>query len=359
MSEMNGQGNKAKKGISFAVILLLTVIGAAIIGAGIWAVNFIAEARNVAWNASTPTPGASNTQTDAPSDPTTPTPGGEEPTPTPGDTEPSFTWGKDVLNILVIGYDKADVRDQNDTFRTDTLILVTIFFNENRVVMTSVPRDSYVLIGSDFTHKDKINSVPFWSLISGEEKYSAICSTVSRLFGNIPVDYYFAIDMDVFVEVIDELGGIEYDVDVDVAYNGNILIHKGLQVLNGEQALQYVQYRRTPNGDIDRVSRQRKFLMAAFAQLKSLNKIMKLPSIYNIVMDKINTNLTYQELTNLALFAAEDLDTNNISGNTFPGNFSKAETYKVSYWIIDQDRRVYYIYELFGITVPREEQDPR
>ena len=343
---------KPIKKTKFIVLLILSIIGAVIIGAGIWAVRFARAVENP-WPSQSP--GIINSRTPPP-DNTTPDPDstpGITPTPDAGGDD-VVVWGKDIINILVIGYDKDEYREGiYSVFRTDTLILATVYYNENRVVLTSVPRDSYVPIANDFTVKDKINAVPYYAQRQNIDVYGAICSTVSRLFGGVPVDYYFAIDMDVFVDVVDELGGIEYDVDVEVRYGDTVLVEKGLQVLDGKKALDYVRFRGTAAADIDRVARQRRFLMAAFSQLKSLDKIVKLPSIYSKVMDRIDTNLTYPQIVNLASFAAGNLNADAITGKTFPGNFKQG----VTYWVINQRERVHYIYDLFGITVLPDEQD--
>lgn len=347
-----GKRSKPISTAKFILILILVIIAAVLIGVGIWAVNFMKQVEDP-WNLPSPSNGGQATiaphTTKDPSATNTP-----DATPTPGGDDSQLIWGKDVINILFIGYDKDTSREDTYTiFRTDTLILLTVYYKENRVVMTSVPRDSYVPIAESFSVKDKINSVPYYAYIQKIDPYEAICSTVSRLFGGVPVEHYMAIDMDVFVEVIDLLGGIEYDVDVDVIYDGKLCIPKGKQLLDGRKALQYVQFRGTATADIGRIARQRRFLTAVFSELKSLDKLSKLPSIYSAVMDKLATNLTYAQVANLLSFASSKLDADAISGSTFPGGFKSG----VTYWVIDQNKRVHFIYDMFGISVLPDEQD--
>ncbi len=366
---VNKKKKSKKKARTQKLIALgvLVALAAFIIGIAIWTITFVHRIKNPTFTTSTPSPSAAETpynpgHTIDPSVTPEPTPPDItiDVTPRPKDSK-KIEWGKDVLNIIVLGYDESEERDSFfSSFRTDTMILCTIYFNEKRVTLTSIPRDSYVLIGEAFEDKDKINSVPFYAKKQGIDTYKAICSTVSRLFGGVPVDYYIAINMDVFVEVIDAIGGIEYDVDVEVAYTseewGKItLVEKGLQVLDGEKALAYVQFRGTATADIGRVERQRKFISAAFNQMKSLGTITKLPSIYNIVKDNVKTNFSYADLVSLATFAATELDTSSIKGATFPGFYLTKDG--ISYWGINQRERLYYIYDLFGITAKAEVQD--
>lgn len=348
------KGVKSVSKTKFIVILILSIIGAALIGGGVWVARFVRRVENP-WPSQAPKTFDVKTQDPNVTNDPNVTPG---PTPTPKGDGEDIVWGKDVINILFIGYDKDSSREDTwSVFRTDTLILLTVYYNENRVVMTSIPRDSYVPIADTFSYKDKINSVPYYAQRQKIDVYGAICSTVCRLFGGVPVDYYMAIDMDLFSEVIDLIGGVEYDVDVDVRFEGEsqIRIKKGKQVLNGAQALDYVRFRGTPLADIDRVNRQRRFLTATFSQLKSLDNITKLPEIYKAVMNKLNTNLTYEQVANLLSFAAGKLQPDAISGTTLPGKFLNING--ISYWGIDQNKRVHYIYDMFGITVLPDPQD--
>lgn len=344
--------------IKYAVLTVLTVFLSVLIGAGVWAIDFWNSLEeDPGWIVSTQTPGStpSNLPTQTPlGSPDTSPVGTPAPTPdvTPGE---ELVFGKEVLNVLVMGYDSSDDRDSGtyNIFRTDVLMLCTVYFEEGRVAITSVPRDSYVPIGPSFARMDKINSAFAHAQASGGDPYSAVCATVSRLFGNVPVDYFVSIDMDVFVEAIDALGGIEYDVDVDIIYNGDVILKKGKQVLSGKQALEYVSFRKTANGDIGRVERQQRFIKAAFSQLKSMDKLSKLPEVYSLVMDKMYTNLSYKQIAYFARFAVENMGGSSISTKTFPGSFLNMNG--ISYWGIDQYQRRLLVHELFGKTIQQED----
>ncbi|MBE5817853.1 MAG: LytR family transcriptional regulator [Clostridiales bacterium] len=350
---------RRKKGINYTVLVVLTIIFSTLVGAVAWGVDFYREIKNPTWQVSTPSPTItpSNTPNGTPSGSVTPsaTPDGPQPTQDPNMDE--LVFGKDVLNILVMGYDGCDYRENQGltVFRTDVMMLCTIYFNEGRVVVTSVPRDSYVPIAPNFTKKDKINSAYAHAMAGGRDPNAAACATVSRLFGNVPVDYFVSIDIDVFIKVIDALGGIECDVEVDVVHDGITEVHKGKQLLDGWKAYRYVTYRSTANGDIDRVARQQRFLLTAFSQLKSLNKLVKLPEVYSIVMDMMSTNLSYAQILSLVDFAMNKLNTSQIETITFPGSFLTKDG--VSYWGINQRERVLLIHRLFHITIKPDEQD--
>ncbi|MBE5816490.1 MAG: LytR family transcriptional regulator [Clostridiales bacterium] len=313
-------------------------------------------------NTSTPTPELTPEITPTPSIGTTPeatpvvTPTPLEPTPTPTPEIYDFSKDGQIINILLLGYDKNEKReDRYSVFRTDTIMLCTIYLESQKINLTSIPRDTYVYIGPEFTRKDKINSCPAWADAKGHDVYEVLTATVSKLFGGIEIPYYVAIDMDCFVSIIDAMGGIDFDVDVNVWHeDGRLLVPKGFQHLNGKQALDYVRFRRTALGDVDRTYRQRRFLTAVFTELKSTQKLSSLINIYKIVRKNVDTNLNLAQITSLVSIGLntniEDLNNRIVKGFFLNKN-------GISYWGVDQAERVKMIKELFGITVEQEPTD--
>ena len=108
-------------------------------------------------------------------------------------------------------------------------------------------------------------------------------------------------------------------------------------------------------GDIDRVENQQKILMATFESLKKSNKFTALPKIYQSLKRNIKTNLELNQIAALALFG-KNIDREDINIRTMPGEFGNLNS--LSYWIIDQQKRVELIKELYGITIAPDKQDP-
>jgi len=103
------------------------------------------------------------------------------------------------------------------------------------------------------------------------------------------------------VEVIDKVGGIEYDVDVTVRNeSGRVLLNKGPQLLDGEKFLHYVRYRGVAG--IPPRQPAAEDLIAAFSQLKEKGKLKDLPQIYKSLTENVETNLTLTQITALAVF---------------------------------------------------------
>lgn len=266
------------------------------------------------------------------------------------DEESAFT--SDRVNILLLGFDYSPERKKMGVYRTDTIMLASIDFKNRDVYILSVPRDSYTDIPG-FEGKHKINDA-FHKGGSFEGKgFEKTMETVSNFIGGITIDYYMAVDMIVFKEVIDLIGGIEYDVDVPVVMNGREL-KAGLQTLTGQQVLDYARNRNTKLADIDRIDRQQRVLLAAFEQLKEKAQLTKIPEIFLAVKDDIWTNMNIKQISGLALFGS-NISMDKIHRYTIPGGF--LQTNGIHYWGIKQYEKKDMIKEIFGVDIEINPED--
>jgi len=260
----------------------------------------------------------------------------------------------DKVNILLLGLDKSlDDRMKTWSHRTDTIILAAVDFKEKKVDLISIPRDTYVVIPG-YVGKARINSA--FTLGGGinEKAFRNSMNTVSRLMGGVPIYYYVGVEMQMVIDVIDHMGGLEFEVDVPVDVAGRRFIEPGLQKLTGLQLLDYARHRHTRFGDIDRIARQQRLLMAIFDQMKSMDQLKNLPALYNDVKNNMHTNLSLKQIAALGLFAME-LETQSFSMHSMPGYF--LDMNGASYWGVDQKGRQALIKEIFDIEVPLEEED--
>ncbi|MFC7394674.1 LCP family protein [Scopulibacillus cellulosilyticus] len=209
--------------------------------------------------------------------------------------------GKDPISILLMGVENYATHGKGG--RTDTLIVVTLNPHTHKMTMTSIPRDSRVMIAGKGQY-DKINSAYPYGDASGYGGNKAIIDTVENYL-NIPIDYYAKINFKGFKEVVDELGGIDVNVpfsfwEYDESHKHKIYFHKGKQHLNGKEALAYVRMRhRDPRGDFGRNQRQRQVIRAAINKAKSANTLFKIDDITNILGKNVETNLKPSEIYGL------------------------------------------------------------
>jgi LCP family protein required for cell wall assembly len=200
------------------------------------------------------------------------------------------------LNILLLGSDK---RPGSGAWRTDSMIVVSVDTSNNVVRLLSIPRDLWVYIpGHGY---NRVNTADLWGELaqkgSGPDR---VKQTIHHNLG-IPIHYYVRIDFQGFMQIIDTVGGIDVDVDCTLS---DIKLSAGMHHMNGQQALRYARSRYSTN-DFDRGRRQRKVLMALWDQALSLDIIPKLPQLWWAMGNSFQTDLTLDQVINLAYVGAQ------------------------------------------------------
>ena len=181
--------------------------------------------------------------------------------------------------------------------RTDTIMLLNIDRKAGKLSLMSIPRDTKV--NSTYT-PHKINAA-YGVNGSGEQGMDALMEYVSECIGFRP-DGYMLIDLHVFVELVDLMGGVRFDVPCDMYYNDPtqdlyINLQAGEQKLNGEQAMGVVRFRSGyAMADLERVNVQRDFLSAALHQWVSVKNLWKLPKALSLLLDHTLTDLSTANL---------------------------------------------------------------
>lgn len=250
------------------------------------------------------------------------------------------------VNILVMGLDAPldsnlhaipnfDIHKSQGS-RTDTMMLFSIDPDAGQVSLLSLPRDSRVIIsGREDYGYDKLGHA---NAYGGADM---LVATVSKLL-NVPIHYYIRVNSAGVAKIIDTLGGVEIYVESNMNYEDpyqdfQVHLQKGLQTLNGEQAVGYLRYR--PGSDIDRITRQQKFISALKDQLFSLGTIAKLPALLSQVSDTMDTNMTAAEMLSYTRMAAK-LSSVTVTTATLPGEIATVQDpgrEPLSYWRLHDD----------------------
>ena len=217
-----------------------------------------------------------------------------------------------VSTVLLAGTDESSAR-------TDTLMLLTIDRPQRSISLVSIPRDT--LVNGSYA-VPKINSV-YGANDGGEVGMDMLLTRVSECIGFRP-DGCLILRLDAFVELVDALGGVTFDVPVDMYYNDpaqdlHIDLVAGTQTLTGEEAMGVVRFRSGyADADLGRVQVQRDFLSALIKQAVSVEGIAKSPLLLQILMEHTDSNLTASNY----LWMAESLllmDLSQIQTVTLPG----------------------------------------
>ncbi|RID84985.1 LytR family transcriptional regulator [Mesobacillus zeae] len=216
----------------------------------------------------------------------------------------------DNISMLIMGVDDSKTRDQGKATRTDALILATFNKDDKTVKMVSIPRDSYVYIPAE-EKRDKITHAHVYG---GEE---GTIETVEEMF-DIPVDYFVKLNFDAFIDVVEALGGIKVDVPVEFTEQNSkdtgdaIHLKKGVQELNGEEALALARTRKIDN-DIERGKRQQLVLKAIIDKAISAGSLTKYGDVMEALGDNITTNMEFGELLSLYDYATKGIDIESLT----------------------------------------------
>jgi LCP family protein required for cell wall assembly len=213
------------------------------------------------------------------------------------------------------------------------------FYNwdTDELKLLSVPRDSYVQFPGKST-KTKINEAYFYGGLPLLE------SVIEYTFG-IDVDHCVEIDFHGFLELIDALGCVEIDVTQRMYKpTEEINIQKGLQTLNGYDALAFVRFRDLPMGDIDRIANQQKFMRALATKIAN-SSLWKAPQLVRIGMDYTSSNYTLTDALQLGA-ALYSTNLNNIPMYSLPGNGLYIGM--INYWVLNKKGTIDIITEITG-----------
>ncbi|MFP4812347.1 LCP family protein [Mammaliicoccus sciuri] len=206
----------------------------------------------------------------------------------------------DHVSVLFLGVDDSTSRREGgqkaNQSRTDAMIYTTFNRDKKQIRMVSIPRDTLSYIPA-VKYYDKITHA---HAIDGPE--GSMESVESTL--NVPVDYYARITMEAFVEVVDELGGIEYNVPFDLNEpntedKGRIKVKKGKRNLSGDEALAVVRSRKQ-DSDLERGKRQMEMIKAIIKKAQETNSINKLDDLVKIVGKNAKHNFSFEDIQNLA-----------------------------------------------------------
>jgi LCP family protein required for cell wall assembly len=227
------------------------------------------------------------------------------------------------MTILALGVD-----GDNDYLYglSDVIRVVRVDFITPKVTVLDIPRDLWVEIPDieeayGITH-GKLNQAYFYGTpgmgyYEGPGAGAGLLARTLDLNFNLPVDHYGAVNMGTFVKIVDAVGGIEIylptDVDgtpVDDKTEDMGYFYAGQQHFNGDQALRFARVRKRYNV-FTRASNQDMVLCALKEEITSPSVLPKIPQIIAAFQDAVLTDLSPEQLAQLACLVPQ-LDTENI-----------------------------------------------
>ena len=227
----------------------------------------------------------------------------------------------DTIYILALG-----VSTDLDSHLTDTIMVCGYNPKTNQAMMLSIPRDTFIGTNKNRARgSDKINAL----YSKGPEK---TVEAVEELTG-IDIDYYAVINNDLLIQMVDVIGGVEFDVPIDMDYDDptqdlHIHLSKGVQLIDGEKAEQLLRFRHNNDGssypyeygdnDYGRMRTQREFMKATMSEAIQTKNILKFKKILNTVIDNLETDMVIEDILPYAPYTL-DLDFNSIRMEQLPG----------------------------------------
>ncbi|MBR2705407.1 MAG: LCP family protein [Clostridia bacterium] len=230
---------------------------------------------------------------------------------------------KDTVNHLDNVYVVVTGESQN---LTDTIMICAFNPKDSKLTMMSVPRDTYTGQNKNkASANDKINTLY-------NKSSQTLINKLNEITG-LNLNNYINVDTKGLRELVDAVGGIYYDVPIDMDYDDDtqdlhIHLKAGYQLLNGDKAEQLVRFRHNNDGssypasygdnDLGRMRTQREFLKELLKQMKKKHLILNLSNYLKIAKNNVETNLDMDKMKHylpyLIDFNLEDLESTSLPG---------------------------------------------
>ena len=255
------------------------------------------------------------------------------------------------LYVLVIGKSQG---------MTDTMIVCSYDPKTQEASMLSIPRDTFI---GDSRYSasvyDKINSV----YSNNNEDPQKVLDEINEITG-LNIKNWALIDTKALVELVNEIGGVEFNVPMDMKYDDysqelHVDLKEGWQTLNGDQVEQLVRFRHNSDGssysseygneDFGRMRTQREVIVAIAKQTIQLKNVKEVGKILDITQKYVKTNMKFDSLKDYIPYAI-NMNTENIKTEQLPGTAEYING--ISFFVYDEEETENMINELFhGIVV--------
>ena len=262
------------------------------------------------------------------------------------------------FTVLIMG-----VSEDISVRLTDTIMVASYNPKTQKATLLSIPRDTFVGTNKNKANSyDKINALYQTKTKESNSSPEKTLAAVNKITG-LNITYYVVVSNNALVQLVDAIGGVEFDVPIDMDYDDSsqdlyIHLEKGYQKLNGEQAEWLVRFRHNNNGtsypssygnnDLGRMKTQREFLKVVAKQLIQLKNITKLGTFIDIFKENVQTNITNWALMKDYIPYMLDFNTENIQTETLPGNPSSFGPYNLSYFVHNEKQTKELVEQLFN-----------
>lgn len=240
------------------------------------------------------------------------------------------------LTMLLLG---TDYRPKHESYLTDVIMVVAMNPVTESATIVSLPRDTYFEL--DGYKRTKINE--YYSRFKGKEESSGISAeeemkTMMGKYLGVDIDYVTILNFQGFREAVDALGGIKVNISQDMCYTDSvdgtdINLKEGPAKLDGDEALDYVRYRKSNcdpktkgSDDFDRNRRQNEVLHALMDQMQSLGGVVKIGGVLDAIDDNMKTDIEKDQIRNM-ISAYWKMSKNNVEFKPVTGTWRSPYVY--------------------------------
>ncbi|WP_300913553.1 LCP family protein [Faecalibaculum rodentium] len=205
---------------------------------------------------------------------------------------------RDPFTVLISGNDSYGSLNENS--RSDVNMLLTIDPRTQVVLITSIPRDSYLTMSCK---KDETACSPVDDKLTHTGLYGVGTteSTIEDYLG-IEINYTVRVNFSSLVNLVDAMGGIDVEIpeglEVDTFYaNGTEGVKAGWNHLEGERALAFARERHAyQDGDNQRIRNQQQVMRALIDKIISPELLFRYPALMDAVSVAFETNMPADQI---------------------------------------------------------------
>ena len=223
----------------------------------------------------------------------------------------------DSYNILITGVDTYG--NITKVSRSDVNMVISINPKDNKILLTSIPRDYYVYL-SNFSSYDKLTHAGIYGIETS-------IMTIEDLL-DIDINYYVKVNFTTLIDIVDLLDGIQVTSKYEFTSIDGYHYNKGINYLNGEEALSFARERKAfSEGDRIRIENQQLVLKSIINKLLSSKIITNYNDLLKALNNKFLTNMKDEELTKLIKWQIDGMYNWDILNISLNGTDSYQYTY--------------------------------
>ena len=206
--------------------------------------------------------------------------------------EPLDLKKEQPFSILLLGIDTGDL-GRIEQGRSDTLMVATVNPKEKKTTLVSIPRDTYLEIVGHGTD-DKVNHAYAFG-------GPAMSMDTIEKYLDIPIDHYVSVNMMGIKELVDAVGGVDVNNDLEFDQSGEHFDFGPIH-LEGDRTLAYLRMRHEDTrGDYGRQLRQRSVVEAIVKKGLSLSGVSQYKNILDAMEGNVRTDMTLDDMQKIAL----------------------------------------------------------